>query len=44
MADIMTVRVPKEMRDILSLKAKRMGLARNALIIQILWDWIEGKN
>ena len=41
MASIMTVRAPAELQEILSLQAKNLGLARNALIIQILWDWVE---
>ena len=41
MASIMTVRAPEELQEILSLQAKNLGLARNALILQILWDWVE---
>ena len=40
MASIMTVRAPAELQEILSLQAKTLGLARNALILQILWDWV----
>ncbi len=41
MASIMTVRAPTDLQEILSLQAKNLGLARNALILQILWDWAE---
>jgi len=37
----MTVRAPSDLQEILSLQAKNLGLARNALILQILWDWAE---
>lgn len=35
MESIMTVRAPADLQNILSLQA------RNALILQILWDWTE---
>ncbi len=41
MANIMTVRAPTDLQKILSSHAKNLGLARNALILQILWDWVE---
>lgn len=41
MESIMTVRAPADLQNILSLQAKNLGLARNALILQILWDWTE---
>lgn len=41
MERIMTVRAPADLRNILSMQAKYLGLARNALILQILWDWAE---
>lgn len=41
MASIMTVRAPADLQELLSLRAKHLGLARNALILQILWDWAE---
>lgn len=41
MGSIMTVRAPEDLQDILSAQAKSLGLARNALVLQILWDWVE---
>ena len=41
MESIMTVRAPAELQSILTSQAKNFGLARNALILQILWDWAE---
>lgn len=41
MANIMTVRAPDELQRILTEHAKKMGQPRNALILQILWDWVE---
>lgn len=41
MASIMTVRAPVDLQEILFLQAKNLGLARNALVLQILWDWVE---
>jgi len=39
MANIMTIRVPEELQiDLKKIAAKR-GLTRNALVLQILWDW-----
>lgn len=43
MGSIMTVRAPEDLQDILSEQAKSLGLARNALILQILWDWVENR-
>ena len=39
MADIMTVRPPDDLKQILTQAAKQTGIPRNALILQILWDW-----
>ena len=39
MESIMTVRAPDDLQSILAQAAKNLGLARNALVIQILWDW-----
>ncbi len=39
MATIMTVRVPDELQEQLKNKAKDRGLTRNALVLQILWEW-----
>ena len=43
MASIMTVRAPDRLQNTLNQAAKQRGLTRNALILQILQDWIERK-
>ena len=43
MATIMTVRAPDKLQKILSDEAKPLGLTRNGLILQILWDWVDSK-
>lgn len=37
----MTVRAPENLQKKLSEIAKKQGLTRNALILHILWDWME---
>lgn len=39
---IMTLRVPDEVQEILMAYAKKHGLTRNALVLQILWGWLDG--
>lgn len=39
MARIMTVRPPDELFEELTARSKELGITRNALILQILWDW-----
>lgn len=41
MANIMTVRATDELRENLKDQARERGLTRNALILQILWEWLE---
>ena len=33
--------MPMELNTKLILKAREMGISKNALILQILWEWIE---
>ena len=40
MASIMTVRAPDELQQLLKEHAKKLGYPRNALIIQILREWV----
>lgn len=35
------IRAPKELKEILQARAKKIGVTLNALIILVLWDWIE---
>lgn len=37
------IRVPVELKEIINNQAKKMGLTANAFILQILWDWVDGK-
>ena len=41
MTTIMTVRAPEELKKILHDEAFRQGTTRNALVLQILWDWAD---
>lgn len=41
MSSIMTVRATDNLQKILKEKAKLRGLTRNALILQILWNWVK---
>ncbi len=43
MANIMTVRASDELRESLKHLATEKGLTRNALILQILWEWMENR-
>ncbi len=38
-----TLRLPRELFDMIGAKANELGLPINALILQILWDWVERK-
>lgn len=38
---IMSVRAPDLLKNELSIYAKKHGLTRNALILQILWEYVE---
>lgn len=40
---IMTVRAPARMQEKLKEYAEESGITRNALIIQILWEWLSDK-
>ena len=35
------IRTTEELKEILQKEAKRIGLTMNALILQILWDWVK---
>lgn len=41
MQPIMTLRVPETLQNNLKKIATHEGLTRNALVLQILWDWIK---
>lgn len=43
MADVTTVRMPEELKQLLQTYAKQTGISVNALIVYILWDWVRGK-
>lgn len=40
MANIMSVRAPDTLQAKLKALADKQGLTRNALILQILWEWV----
>lgn len=37
----MSVRAPDDLQNKLKIFAGKHGLTRNALILQILWDWVK---
>lgn len=37
------IRCPEELKKILQQESKRVGISMNALVLQILWDWVEEK-
>lgn len=43
-SSIMTIRPPDELRQQLKQIAHIRGLTVNALILQILWDWVKQNN
>ena len=43
MANIMTARASDGLRESLKHLATEKGLTRNALILQILWEWMENR-
>ena len=44
MSKIMTIRVPDDLQKMLSKYANDFGLTRNALVLQILWDWAQAND
>lgn len=40
---IMTVRAPDALKNVLFNEAQHRGQTRNALILQILWEWVENQ-
>lgn len=40
MDSVMSVRAPDELKKKLKRFAKKQGVTRNALILQILWEWV----
>lgn len=38
-----TLRLPAELLNLLQLEAGKVGVATNALILQILWEYVENK-
>lgn len=37
------IRAPKKLKELLRELAEQKGITLNALILQILWDWVERK-
>ena len=42
-AERFTLRLTGELKEQLDESRKRMGVSLNALVVQILWDWIENR-
>ena len=42
MAQIL-IRPPEVLKEKLKYEARRMGITLNAIILQILWEWIESR-
>lgn len=38
------LRIPVDLNEELVKSAKKMGISKNALILQILWDWLNAKD
>lgn len=38
-----TFRIPEELLNSLKYESERIGVSVNALILQILWEWVEKK-
>ena len=43
MADVITVRVPEALKQLLQAYAKQTGISVNALVVYVLWEWIREK-
>ena len=41
MGNQMTVRAPEDLQEELKIRAGKQGLTRNALVLNILWDWVK---
>jgi len=44
MANVMTIRPPENLRASLKKAANKRGLTVNALVLQILWDWLKSND
>lgn len=42
-AERFTLRLPAELKEKLTEQSVRMGISLNALVVQLLWQWAEGK-
>lgn len=38
-----TFRIPKKLLEMLKSESEKKGVSINALILQILWEWVERK-
>lgn len=38
-----TFRIPKKLLETLKFESEKKGVSINALILQILWEWVERK-
>lgn len=44
MADIMTIRPPDSLKKALKDAAISQGITLNALVVHVLWEWVEKHN
>ena len=42
MAQIL-IRPPEALKESLKCEARRMGITLNAIVLQILWEWVENR-
>ena len=40
---ITTLRIPSELLNKINIYSKQKGISKNALILNILWGWLENK-
>lgn len=41
MIEKILLRAPQELKDRLKMESARIGVSLNALILQILWEWVK---
>lgn len=43
MIEKILLRAPRELKEFLKARSIRIGVSLNALILQILWEWMKGE-
>lgn len=44
MIEKILLRAPQELKEQLKRESMRIGISLNALILQILWEWVKGQS